>query len=115
MAYAPRFHPCSSAECLAVGANIDLSDPATLGWIRSVDAKTADQVSFMLAGRSTGMGVLAGYLKGDAVKPGSSALLAESFSRYAVARGISPTQAARLSSGISAAGGWEHIVNYIRK
>ena len=130
IAYAPRFHSCGSRECAGLGVNIDFSDPATLTWIRTVDAKTADQVSFLLgaaavigpasgvgvlANASTGAGILAGFLSEDITGSMSAAVIGDAFTRYATARGLSPDQATRLSSVIGSAGGWSHIADSIRE
>jgi len=61
-----------------------------------------------LGGGSTVMGLLAGYLKEDTVSAGAWTLLA-------VSRGLSPVQASRLSRAISAADGWDYIVDSISK
>ncbi len=126
--HAPRFHPCSDALCLASGANIDFSDPATLRWIRSVNAKTAEQVSFSLAVAavgspaaatgalawgSTGVGILAGFLNESTEKALSAAAVSTAFHSYATSKGLSPAQATRLASAVEAADGWSRLVDTV--
>ena len=130
IAYAPRFHSCGSRECAGLGVNIDFSDPATLTWIRTVDAKTADQVSFLLGAAAvvapagmvgglsygaTGLGILSNYLKEDVSKGVSSSLLGEALVKYATTRGLSADQATRLSSAIGTADGWSAIIESARE
>ncbi|UAW98214.1 DUF637 domain-containing protein [Halopseudomonas nanhaiensis] len=124
--HSPRFRSCGDAECLAVGANIDFSDPATKRWIQAVDAQTADKLGkafaasaivgpSSLAVGSTGLGIVAAYLKGDSAGAVGAAVLAEGFNRYAVARGLTPSQATKLSSAIDLAGGWQKLVEVGRE
>ena len=47
--YSPRFHSCGTSECLAVGANIDFSDPDTLRWIRAAEVNALDNASTALS------------------------------------------------------------------
>lgn len=126
VAYTPRFHPCGDAECLAVGANIDFSDPATLGWIRSVDAKTADQVSKMLAaaavvapaGAVVGLsnsasvaGLLSGFLKEDFHSGLTPLVVSSAFASYAESRGLTKVEAARITNFLGVSEVWDKLAD----
>ena len=124
--YSPRFHPCGTAECLAVGANIDFADPDTLKWIRAVDINTLDNAGtalslgavFTPAGpaaalsiMSTASSLFSGYLSDETYKAGSAELLSAGFKTYAVKRGVNPVVADRLTNALDATGFFKGAVN----
>lgn len=37
--YEPKYHPCSTAECVRTGSNLDMSDPATQAYVKALDAQ----------------------------------------------------------------------------
>lgn len=129
VAFTPRFHQCATSECLRVGANIDFSDTDTLRWIRAADAKALDNIATLLAmgavgapggavaalsSGSTVASLLSGYMKDEASKALSTAVMGEGFQRYATARGLTSIQAARVASALGETGVWNSIYENFR-
>jgi filamentous hemagglutinin len=123
IAYAPRYFPCGSAECLASGANIDFADVGTLKWLRATDVKAVNDIGWLMgvaaipAGGATAAilsngsaAASAGYLKDDVVSSLAGCALSTSFEKYAVGRGMSEQIASKLSNGLGTAGVWDTIV-----
>ncbi|WP_201773773.1 DUF637 domain-containing protein, partial [Pseudomonas sp. PI1] len=125
VSYSPRFLPCASAECVAVGANIDLSNAETLRYLKAADAKSLNDLGKMLGlgaivstgGVATGLGsvstitgLISGYLKEDLSGAASSVALSYGFESYARSRGLSPEVAGRLSNALGIMGAWDGIV-----
>ena len=124
--YSPRFHPCGTAECLAVGANIDFADPDTLKWIRAADINTLDNAgtalslgavftpagpAAVLSTSSSVLTVVSGYLAEDSGKRLSEVALSEGFQKYAIKRGVNKSVAARITNALSATGFWGGVVD----
>ena len=124
--YSPRFHSCGTAECLAVGANIDFADPDTLKWIRAANINTLDNAgtalslgavftpagpAAVLSTSSSVLAVVSGYLAEDAGKRLSEVALSEGFQKYAIKRGVNKSVAARITNALSATGFWGVVVD----
>jgi len=124
--YSPRFLSCGSAECIAVGANIDFGDVNTLRWIKAANAKIISDVgSAMSAGSvittggaagvlvngSMAASLLSGYLKDETPKAISSTLLSSGFERFAVRKGLSKSEASQVSNALGVAGAWDVLVD----
>ncbi len=127
--YTPRFMSCGSAECIAVGANIDLADPNTLKWIKAADAKMVSDVGFVLGagaavttgGVSAGLSntsmaasFLSGYLKEELPEAATGNALSMGFEKFAMAKGVTPETASRLSNALGTAGVWDKLVEGLK-
>ena len=125
VSYFPRFLPCASVECIAVGANIDFSSIETLRYLRAADAKSLSDLSKILGagaivtsgGLAAGLGVasnipslMSGYLKGDLSGAATSAALSVGFESYATSRGVAPEVAEKLANILSVMGAWDGLV-----
>jgi len=123
--YSPRFHSCGTTECLAVGANIDFSDPDTLRWIRATEVNALDNASTalsaaavftpagpasFLSSASSVMGLVSGYLSGNEDLKMAEVSLSEGFRVYAVKRGLSKEAAFRVTNVLSATGFWREAI-----
>ncbi|WP_460158148.1 two-partner secretion domain-containing protein [Pseudomonas sp. S3_C06] len=122
--YTPKFQSCATAECIASGANIDLSDINTLKWIRAANVKMASDVSdltsllaiFTPAGISVTMSntsmaasLLAGYLNDETVTAVTSTVLSIGFERYARSKGVDEITAGRVSNALGLAKVWDKL------
>lgn len=127
--YTPRFMSCGSAECIAVGANIDLADANTLKWIKAADAKMVSDVGFVLGagaavttgGVSAGLSntsmaasFLSGYLKEELPEAATGNALSMGFEKFAVTKGVTPETASRLSNALGTAGVWDKLVEGLK-
>ncbi|WP_236310700.1 hypothetical protein, partial [Pseudomonas proteolytica] len=127
--YTPRFMSCGSAECLAVGANIDLADANTLKWIKAADAKMVSDVGVVLGagaalttgGVSAGLSntsmaasFLSGYLKEELPEAATGNALSMGFEKFAVGKGVTPETASRLSNALGTAGVWDKLVEGLK-
>ncbi|AOE87914.1 DUF637 domain-containing protein [Pseudomonas sp. TCU-HL1] len=128
--YAPRFHSCGTVECLASGVNIDFSDVNTLRWVRATDAKAVSDLSRVMAagavvssggaasfmaGASTTVGLMAGYLKGDFVGAATSVGLSTGFESYAASKGVPIEVAGKIANSLTSMGVWDAIVENARE
>ena len=117
--YTPRFNSYSSAECVANGVNIDVSDINTLKWLRAAKPKVIADVGSSMAvgsifahGGTAGLlshgssiaSVLSGCLKDTTPKAMASYALSEGFERYAISKGLSAGEALKVSSTLSVMG-----------
>ena len=124
--YSPRFHSCGTSECLAVGANIDFSDPDTLRWIRAAEVNALDNASTALSAAavftpagpavalstmSTISTLVSGYISDESYKAGTAELAGAGFKLYAVNRGVDPLVADRLTNALNATGFFKELVN----
>lgn len=124
--YSPRFHSCGTTECLAVGANIDFSDPDTLRWIRATEVNALDNASTalsaaavftpagpaaVLSGLSTFSSIVSGFLSDEPYKAGSVELMSTGFKAYAMKRGLDPVVAGKLTNALNATGFFEEAID----
>lgn len=127
--YNPRFNSCGTAECIAIGANIDFSDLDTLRWVKAADAKALSDVSRGLAAgavvtggstaqvlvaSSTVAGLISGYLNEDLAGATSAIGIGVGFEKYAASKGLPAGAASKLANTLSSMGVWDSIVNNAR-
>lgn len=127
--YTPRYMSCGSAECISSGANIDLTDVNTLKWIKAADvekisdvgvalgagaALTTGGVSVELSNGSMAVSFLSGYLKNELPEAATSNALSMGFEKFAVAKGVTPENASRLSNALGTAEAWDKLVEGLR-
>ncbi|MCL6690635.1 filamentous hemagglutinin N-terminal domain-containing protein [Pseudomonas sp. R3.Fl] len=125
VSYSPRFLPCASAECIAVGANIDLSNAETLRYLKAADAKSLNGLGKILSmgaivssgGAATGLAfasnipaLMSGYMKSDFSGALTSAALSSGFESYARSRGLSPEAAGKIANVLNVMGAWDGII-----
>ncbi|WP_242167575.1 MULTISPECIES: filamentous hemagglutinin N-terminal domain-containing protein [unclassified Pseudomonas] len=125
--FAPRYFSCGTAECLASGANLDYSDLNTLRWIKAVDQKSLDTLSWSLgvasvpAGGSVQVGLatasmvtslLHSYLKDDLLSGLESNALSTGFEKFAEKAGMPAAVASRVSNVLGAMKVWDQIVEH---
>lgn len=117
--------PCASAECVAVGANIDLSNAETLRYLKAADAKSLNDLGKILSmgaivssgGTATGLAfasnipaLMSGYMKNDFSGALTSAALSSGFESYARSRGLSPEAAGKIANVLNVIGAWDGII-----
>jgi filamentous hemagglutinin len=127
-AYEPKFHSCATAECVAGGKNLDMSDPGTKAYVRALDPQIFKDIGtgatigtlvgpsgipvtiFAVTGAGAAVGETAlskdpgttGFDKGIEMlsEVGAQTLLEKVL-------GYTPAAAARAAALINLAGGWE--------
>lgn len=124
--YSPRFHSCGTSECLAVGANIDFSDPDTLRWIRAAEVNALDNASTalsaaavftpagpaaVLSALSTSSSIVSGYLSDEIYKTGTVEFMSMGFKTYAMKRGMDPVVASKLTNALNATGFFKEVAD----
>jgi len=57
---------------------------------------------------------LSGYLKDELPEAATSNALSMGFEKFAVAKGVTPENASRLSSALGTAGAWDKLVEGLR-
>ncbi|MDO4237863.1 hemagglutinin repeat-containing protein [Pseudomonas sp.] len=122
--YTPRYMSCGSAECIASGANIDLTDPNTLKWIKAGNAKMVSDVGTAMGGvavfttggaaavlsnGSTIASLVSSYMTDKTPEALTSYGLSAGFERFAVSRGIPASEAARVSNALGVAKVWDEL------
>jgi Hemagglutinin repeat len=134
-AFAPKFYPCATAECLRVGGNLDMSDPATQAYVRALDQQVFKDIGTAATWASlvtpvgvpgavlTGVGVVTavgsaavsdspvGALGDEVMKEASEAGAIRFFEQVL---GHTPATAARGAALINLSGGWDAFTERVK-
>ncbi len=131
-AYEPKYLPCATAQCIASGQNLDMTDPATRAYTKALDAQVFKDIGTGATAGTlatpVGVGGRLLFALGAAASGGqvamSNTLTEAGFDEIMKAAsekggavffeevlGQTPAAAARASALINLSGGWDAFVN----